>query len=480
MKKAITSMLSAFHRFLTRHRVVLGVLLALGLAALLAVNNVSSGPLKNLNDIGGWSNRALFIAMTAVVHAGVLIACAVLSQCSFARVALRELILTAGFYIMLLAINQKSYAYVQVMLPAVRAMQSGGFAAGMAMETGLSAFALTLLRLLSATPVYPMYMMKLLAIASLLAICLMMMRAAERNGLGIRTEVLLALCVILPQGFMNAAATALVDVTAVALLMGALTLQFGCQRPKAIAAATVYGLACAVSGVCLYALPVFVLAGWKDGSYKKAQTVFALVWLASLLPAVIGGAPVGSALSGLVYANFAAPAYASGSAGVYNLIPRALVTEIPQYAAALRHLPAIDQVTNAQQFYTQEHFVIATRGVMLAGLAAYCGAFALMLKSGKSMLERVFVLVLAALIVCPGATSGAWLICDALCLYAILAKPHLRLPACLVLFATMCASSYPMTEEVMLPMVYAFALTLIALLMLLDVVPLGREEIAHE
>ena len=51
-----------------------------------------------------------------------------------------------------------------------------------------------------------------------LVISMLMMQAAEKRGLGIRVEVLLALCVILPQGFMNAAASALTDVTAAALL----------------------------------------------------------------------------------------------------------------------------------------------------------------------------------------------------------------------------------------------------------------------
>ena len=37
-----------------------------------------------------------------------------------------------------------------------------------------------------------------------------------------------------------------------------------------------------------------------------------------------------------------------------------------------------------------------------------------------------------------------------------------------------------MTEEVLLPMVYAFVLALCALLMLLGVVPMGREEGKHE
>lgn len=480
MTRAISSAFSAIHRWMTRHRVILGGLLALALAGLLAVYNVSSGPLHNLNDIGGWHNRALFIFMTAAVHAGLLLACALLSRCCFARVALRQAILTAGLYIMLLAINQKTYAFVEVMLPAIRAMESGGFAAGLAQGSGLSAFALLMLRALSATPVYPMYMLKLMAIASVLTMALLAMRAAEANGLGIRTEVLLALCVILPQAFMNAAASALIDVTAIALLMGALALLLAGGEKRQTIAAALYGLACALGGVCLYALPVFVYEAHKRGSLRRALAIAAAAFGATALPALFGGTPVSDVLASYLSANLAAPAYASGSAGVFNIIPRAVVTEIPQYAATLRHLPALDPVTYDQQFYTQAHYEIVSRGLTLAGLAAYAGVLALARRSGKPMLHRVLACVLAALIICPGATSGAWLLCDVLCLYAILAQPRLRLPACLALFATAAGSCYPMTEEVLLPMVYAFALALCALMMLLGVVPMGREDMKED
>ena len=119
-------------------------------------------------------------------------------------------------------------------------------------------------------------------------------------------------------------------------------------------------------------------------------------------------------------------------------------------------------------------------GLALAGLALYLGVCALVwCAKDKTPLHRAMLLALGALIVCPNVTSAAWLLLDVLCLYAILAEPGLRLPACLVLFATMTSSSYPMTEEVMLPMVAAFALCLAALCMLLGVIPTGKEE-AHE
>lgn len=462
-------------RFLTRHRIVFPALLSGVLAGLLAVYNVSSGPLHNLNDIGGWSNRALFIVMSAFVHASMLMLCALLSKVRFSRTALRQVILTAGMFILLIAINQKSYFYVNVMLPLVRVMDEG-FAAGMQAQTYLSAPAKLLVYLITRGPVYDMYLIKLFAIGCYMTTALLITRAAERGGLGIRADVLLALCMILPQAFMNAACSALIEVASVMLLALALTLRYGCEKPKTLAASACFGAACALCGAALLALPVMI----DRKNWKRQIVVIASVMLVLCMPAVVGGVPANDAAISLLGAVLGTPVYASGAVGVTNLIPRALVEEIPQYAAILRHLPAIDTVTNSQPHYTQAHYEVVMNGFAWAGLAAYAGLCVLVsCMKGKTALHRAFVLVLGALIVSPGVTSGAWLAVDVLCLYAILAEPRLRLPACLVLFATAAGSCYPMTEEVLLPMVYAFGLCLIALCMLLDVIPMGKED-AHE
>ncbi|MBE5798374.1 MAG: hypothetical protein E7321_00280 [Clostridiales bacterium] len=463
-------------RFLTKHRLVFSALLTLVLSGALALDNVSSGPLSNLNDIGGWNNRALFIAMSAFVHASMLMLCVLLSRVSFSRTALRQVILTAGLYIMLLAINQKTYIYVNVMQPLVRAMDTG-FGAGMQAQSFLSAPARLLVYSLTRGPVYDMYLLKLFAIGCYLLIALLMSRAADRAGLGIRVEVLLALCMILPQGFMNAACSALVEIAALALMGAALTLRFGCDKPKTVAASACYGAACALCGACLLALPAMI----DRKNWKREAGVIAGVMLALCVPAVLGGMPIGDAAGSLFGAVLGMPVYAGGAPGAANLIPRAVVEEMAQYAPILRHLPGIDTLTYAQEHYTQTHYAYVMRGFAWAGVAAYAGVWALISRwKEKPALHRAFVLTLCALIVCPGVTSGAWLAADMLCLYAILAAPGLRIPACLVLFATAAGSCYPMTEEVLLPMVYAFVLCLLALCMLLNVIPMGREEESHD
>lgn len=467
-------------RFAERHRLLLSALLSALLAGLLALYNVSSGPLSNLNDIGGWHNRALFIALCAAVHGVLLLLCAGFSRVGLGRTALRQLILTAGLVILLLPINQKTYAYVNVMQPVVRAMDEGGLAAGIAAASGVSAPMLLLVYLITRGPVYDMYLLKLFAIGCDLLLALLALRAADRRRLGLRAEALLALCVILPQGFMNAACSALPEIAAVTLLAVSLTLAFGCDKPRMFAAGLAYGAACALSGAALYALPVYVLLIRRGAMKRGALGLGACAAVLLCVPAMLCGMPAGEALYSLLSAYLGLPAYASGAPGMVNLIPRAAVEEMPQYAPMLRHLAALDTQTFAQPYYTQAHFETVMRGVTLAGLAVYMGVCAWAARrKDASLLRRAMTLALGALIVCPNASAAAWLALDVLCLYAILAEPGLRLPACLTLFATMTSASYPMTEEVLLPMVYAFVLCLAALCMLTGIIPTGREE-PHE
>ena len=92
----------------SRAMMLYGTVLALLFSALIAVYNISAGPLSNLNDIGGWDNRLLFIAMTAGVQVLLLLLTTLLGGKSYLRIALRQAIMTAGYVIALLAINQKT------------------------------------------------------------------------------------------------------------------------------------------------------------------------------------------------------------------------------------------------------------------------------------------------------------------------------------------------------------------------------------
>ena len=457
-----------------RAMLLCGAVLSLLLSGAVAAWNVSSGPLHNLNDIGGWDNRLLFILMTAAVQALLHLLLTLLGRGGYARLLLRHVTLLAGFVIALLAINQKTYAFTGQLLPLIRQMDAQGLAAIAQMETNLSSSALTLIYLMTRGPVYDMYLLKLACIAGFCVLCMMALYAADRKQLGIRAEVLFALCLILPQGFMSAACAAQTDVIAAALLAASLMLVTG-ERPHTWAGMLAYGLAVAVSGVCLYALPVY-LALWLRGRLRMAHLGAALA--AALLmqvPAMMAGQPVLSALVSPLRAVVGVPEFAAGAPNIMNAFPRAAMEEMPEYFM-LSKLPEIDPVTNFSPYYTQESFALIMVGLSAAGLAMYAMAFAHMLNREMTATAKAFALALTAMLVSPGATAGSWLLVAVIALYAILTEPPLRIAACIVIFAGMCAAAYPVAGEAMLPMEIGMMLCLLALFDLLGMFDANRKE----
>ena len=464
-------------RWLDRHALILGLLLGALLSAALAVYNVSGGPLSNLNDIGGWRNRMIFIVMTALVQMMVLTAAALMGPRSFARLALRQLLVTAGLLILLLAINHKSYLFVNQLLPFIRQMDAAGLSAIGEMQLNLSAPAATALYLLTRGPIYDMYTVKLACAACFLLLALLAARAADRRNWGLRSEALLLLCLILPQGFLMAGSAPQIDVFSALLLAASLELL---DEKHPLAGLLLYGAAAAFSGAALYALPLVALLFKRSGAKPLHAALAVALPLAACLPAVMSGVPALKALGSLFAANFAVPEYASGVPNLMSAFPRAAMEEMPEYAL-IQAFPEIDAVTNAPVVYTQAHFELLMRGLTIAALAMFVGLCAWLKRDQtSSALRKTLMLALGAMLLCPGAGMGAWLPLCMLCLAAILKEPEMRLPACMVLFATAGGCCYPATGETLLRPVYAFALCAAALFMLLGVIPgAKRQEVIH-
>lgn len=452
-----------------RHARALGLLLAAVLAALTAVLNVSRGPLSNLNDIGGWTNRMAFIALAAAAHAAVLAMQALLNRKGFGRLALRQVLTTLGFLLLTLPINQKTLLFTEQVLPLVRKMDAMGLAAANESALNLSAPALTLLYAVTRGPIYDMYSIKLLCVVCNLGLAILAAHAADRRNWGVRAEVLLTLCLILPQGFLAVGCAGQMDIVSAFLLCAALTLLDGEGHP--LAAMLVYGAAAAMSGAALYALPLVGLMGKKRGVKLRHAGAAAGVAATLCLPALLGGMTAGNVFASLFKAVFALPEYAAGVPNFESVIPRAAMEEMPQYGL-LRQIPALDPQTNASPFYTQTHFEIMTRGMTIAALAMFVILCAALKRDEKaSGLRKALSLALGAMLVCPGAGMGMWMPLCMLCLAAILREPETRLPACMVLFATAGGFCYPVTGEAPLAPVYAFAICAAALFMLLGVIP---------
>ena len=218
---------------------------------------------RNLNDIGGWRNRALYIALTAAVQLFVLLAAALLYHERFWRLAVRQLLLTVGLVILLMGVNHKSYLFVEQMLPFIRRMDAAGLSAMNDMRLNLSAPAVTALYLLTRGPIYDMYMLKLACMGAFLLMAVLAAHVADRRGWGLRGEALLLLCLILPQGFLAAGSAPQIDALSALLLVAALTLL---DEKRPLGGMLLYGAAFALSGAALYALPLVALLGRRGGA----------------------------------------------------------------------------------------------------------------------------------------------------------------------------------------------------------------------
>ena len=133
-------------------------------------------------------------------------------------------------------------------------------------------------------------------------------------------------------------------------------------------------------------------------------------------------------------------------------------------------------MTNFSPYYTQEHFDVLMRGLALMGVAVYALVWMLLLRRPIGMVAQAFGMLLCALLAAPGATAGAWLAAAVMALFVIFMVPEYRVSACLVLFATAGAAAYPMTGEVLLPMIIAMALCLLALFDLLGMFDGNKKE----
>ena len=451
---------------LSRHAGVIGAALAVLIGAGFALRNVAGGPLYNLNDIGGWRSRFVFLLMAGAALGALELLCVRLRPASFWRMALRQALLAVAFSMSMLAVNQKTFFYTEQAQPVLRALQEGGLRAWSG-ESALSAPMQTLLMLLSRLPVYDMYTAKLLAVACFEALALLSVRAAEPSLPGLRAEALLLLSLILPQAFLSAACAAQPDMAA--LLALALALRLVRRRPAA--AAALFGLSVALCGVLLLAAPLFMpLLPEEAATGREARgkallraAAFALAgFLLPMLPAVLSGVPAGAALASPFRALLGAPPYASGSPNLMALFPRAAAMEMPE-AFLLRRVPALDLVTNDSPFYTQRHFELLMRGLSFAGIAAFLGASAYL---GRRLTgaRRTLALSAAALFAAPGGSMALWTGCCLLCLRLMLTDREMRVPCAALLFATAAGCAYPVTGEILIRPAYTAMLTLAAIL----------------
>ncbi len=464
---------------LDRYALLMGLAAAVLLTALLVLVNTSMGPMANLNDIQSWSNRLLLIGYTAVVHFSLLLFLCLGKHRAWEHLLARQLLVTFSLYILLHAMNQKTFAYNTQIQPIVRAMDTGGLRAIPQFYSSLSVPALSLYYLLTRGPIYDMYLAKLFCIGSFELLCMTFLCIAEEKDeagrYNWRPEAVFALCLILPQGFLSSACAAQIEVAGVMLgMLGYLLLEQG----KRNSAVLLYGAGASICTGLWLLLPLCLLRRekWKLTWKDMLKAVLAAMLL--VLPGCVAGAGI-SGFTSLLAVFTRIPQPAAGVPNLVSFFPRASILEMPEYAF-LRPLPELDLVTRAAETYTQTHFEILMRGLALANVAVYLGGIRLTFsRKGNSWKCTCLCTMLTAFLCGSSLTVGAWLAVCCLCILCMVYEPGMRLPCGMILFATAGGAAYPVTSEIMIKPVYISVLCLAALGMLLDLWP-GKGQYREE
>ena len=476
-------MKQTLNQLLNRHRVLCGIAVALLLSSLTFVYNLTTGPLVNLNDIGSWSNRLLFTALSAIVHISLLLL-VIPFKITSGKMVIRQLALTFAFLIFLLAINQKTFAYTTQVQPMIRQMDSGGLSVIGTFDTNLSVPMLTLYYMFTRGPIYDMYLAKLFAIACYEFLCLCVAGVIGEQHDGWAAEAVLCLSLILPQGFLSAACAAQMDVFA--FLLAVLSWKAIMQGNRKVGYA-VFGVAAALCGAFWFCLPVLefgngytkairhdqdgptaILTAEKLPDRLRQICIAPAVAILCCLPAVIFGCPAGTALGSLLRCVSALPVAGAGVPSLVSYLPRALVEEMPQYAF-LRPIAELDTVTWVAENYMGHHFEILMHGLSFANLAVYMGLMVYAVLKNEHGVHRWITGLLIALMCMTSLDMSAWMLICILCIAGIVIEPRVRIPAALLLFATAGGSAYPVAGEVMLSPALQNTLCLIALGMLLGI-----------
>ncbi len=419
--------------------------------------NIRLGPLSNLNDIGGWDRRLLFMtAASAVLFALLLLPFALSRSRGVLRVLLRQGILMAGMVIYLLAINQKTYAYTTQIQPLLRKLQAGGLGA-LPADSPVSAPMALLLMGVTRFPSYDMYSVKLVSVFCVLAAACIAGHLADEERMGLRAEATLVLCVILPQAFLSSACAAQLD--SVALLFAALAL-LSWRSGRRTPAAVLLGVAATLNLVFAAGFVLMVLEGGRRELLPGLCPAAAGVLLCTLA----GLSPLRAA--GSLLAPLLSPPFAKGGMPTLaSIIPYARPSEMPSWFL-IHALPHAQLEVEETLVYTPEHVVLLQRGMAVAGLGVLAALLPRMLERLRGN-ERLLGVLLLSLMCVPGTSAACWL---SVCFVAVLivqkGPSRLRIPAAAVLLGIAGGAAYPVTGETMVP---AGALWLGAIVLLLGI-----------
>ena len=289
---------------------------------------------------GGWGQTLALSALFALVYGGAMAALARLERPKIGTLAAVGAFLAVMMLARVAMLDFETADYDSFLSGWVEMFRRGGFAT-LAQNVGdYNLLYQYYMLLVARTPLHDLYLIKWLTVAVDYVLALVMMRAARRFG-GERAALpVLMLTLALPTVLLDGACWGQCDSVYVSLIVLSLLLM---ETDRPCGAAAALAVAFAFKLQTIFFFPV-VLLGLMHRKYRPRHAlVFAAAYLVTLIPALLAGRSLGSALS--VYASQSMGQYYDRL--TYNAPNLYLFFPMLEFASSqefiwMRYIPGVD------------------------------------------------------------------------------------------------------------------------------------------
>lgn len=351
-------------RPLEKHRQALQWAALVCMAAVFVVVFRVKGPIKELTLCATEAQRMAVLLSCAALFTAVMAWLVARKRLDWPHFIFVSALMVVAMYIRMSVLDQGSPDYDAFLSKWVATFREHGFGA-VAMEVGDYNLPYQyILAGIAALPLHDLYLIKLVSIAFDLALALVVMATVERFMQKRYGLVALATVLLLPTVWFNGAYWAQCDSLYVFFIISCL---YAMLADRPVLSVTMLTLAFAFKIQTIFFFPM-VLFGLLHKKYKlRHALVFVAVYLLTVLPALLAGRGLMSALT--IYMRQAAQyndRLTQNAPNIYQFFPGGMLGHRPEWYSVLQFIPGVDRSVWSSEWYT-----LQSVGRLLTALAPY-------------------------------------------------------------------------------------------------------------
>ncbi|MCL2544712.1 MAG: hypothetical protein FWE77_02205 [Clostridia bacterium] len=426
MNEPLQKLVSWARRVDGRHRALLQWICAGLGAAALTLGGVYGGPVSLLGYCASWEERRTFLLMFGALYGGTMAAYLLLrKKQDWPRFLYVATLVMVAVMIRVALFNQITADYASFLRPWIDIFREHG-ARALTMEVGDYNLPYQyILLIISKLPLNPLYMIKMVSILFDFALALLLMCMVDRfidkkHGLLALTAALL-----IPTLWFNGAFWAQCDALYCFFVLACVYAMLADRPVLSVAMLTI---AFSFKLQTVFFFPIVLLGLWGKKYKLRHLLVFPAVYLITILPALLLGRSLLSALG--IYLRQAGQyndRLTWNAPNVYQFMPFGELGNQPAYTPILQFIPGVDP-TQWNQWYTPDTIRYLLAALLpYAGMLVLCLVYYLYLRRKKIGMGHIWELSLAFALLMP----------------LVLPKMHDRYFALAEVFAILYAVRYP-------------------------------------